>query len=120
MKFDDLVFPQLLPGHKWVVKQDTDAFSSWDQLVVQIRRDRRWFTYLGYSMVFWLSRAETWWKNVNDGEPGNLPEEAELWKQYVMANANALHEKYVRAHQVPIKNQQVKDAVKGWEDELNA
>jgi hypothetical protein len=119
MKFDDLVFPKLLPGHKWVVRQDLDCYASWDQLIIQIRKDRRWFSYMGYSTVIWLDRAERWWKDV-DFDPGDVPEESELWRRYVLATAEGLHEKYVKAHQAPIRNKQVKELVDTWTEELNA
>ena len=123
VNLEGLVFPKLLPGHRWVVSQALGSLATWDQIEIEIRRDRRFFTYLGFSRSCWLSRARDVLESSGYGAPFSEPlpeEENELWRFFIMKNAERLHDAYVERLRLPIMNQKVKDSVEAWEQELNA
>lgn len=116
VNLDGLVFPKLLPGHKWVVNRATDSFSSWDQIEIEIRKDRRYFTYLGFSRNVWLTRAA---KQLSEAGWDVPATEQEQWRLLVIKHAESLHDTYKERLRIPIQAAKVRDAVMMWEDELN-
>lgn len=117
--FDTLTFPKLLPGHRWVVKQSTESFSTWDQIEIEIRKDRRFFSWLGFSRTIYLSEARKRLLECDYPDEEIPTEELELWAFYVDRHAAKLHDIYKERLAIPIQNQKVKDAVRGWQDALN-
>lgn len=120
---DTLVFPKLLPGHKWVVFQDDDSCMPWDTVTIAIRKDRRFFSYLGYSRNCFLTKARERLKKAGYGDEDSeeqIPDDEQaVWRMYIMKSAEALHSEYVERHKIPIKYQKIKEAVDGWQEELN-
>lgn len=116
---EGLTFPKLLPGHRWLVRQDlTSAFvASWDRIVIYILKDRRWFTDLGFERHLYLSDARY---ILEKADYENIPDdEQELWRMYVMATAKVLHKDYVARMHIPINREKVRGMVLGWQEELN-
>ncbi len=122
---DSLVFPKLLPGHRWVVFQDEESsyIGSWDRIVIQIRKDRKHFSWMGYERFLYLEDARKRLEDAGYGEEDSeepIPDDEQgLWRMYVIKSAETLHKEYVRRHRIPIQSQKVKAVVDSWQEELN-
>lgn len=126
---DALEFPELLPGHKWVVRMYEDSMWSYDAVAIAIRKDRRWFASLGYGFIINLTQSVEELKKVGyrlhsvkdprDGEQLIPADEEGQWRMYIMKSAHALHDEYVAKHKIPIQYKKMKTIVANVNEELN-